>query len=225
MTMMIRRWLIVCVSVFVGFCGYTQEKDFGIWFGAAAETDIVKKLELDLSGCLRTFENASQIEEAFLETGLMYKLCKYFSVGGAYRITRSIEDDDSYHIRHKWFADIKGTLPAGDFKFTGRVRFQERYKTYFEDENDKKATSHIRGRLKAQYDIPSFPVNPYLAAELFFPVQSQAEMNIDKKRFMAGIEYNISKIHSVALEYLFQRDYHPKLIDMNIISLNYNLKF
>lgn len=225
MMTMIRKALFFIILMSSGIIGYAQNNDFGIWYGIAAERKLVKNLELDLSACVRTFENASKIEEAFLEAGLTYKFNDFISAEGSYRITENIEDDDSFHLRHKWFLGVKGSLSPGDFTFSGRVRFQKRYKTFFEDEEDKIPDSHIRCRLKTLYDIPSFPVNPFLSAEIFLPVFTEAGRTIDKNRFMFGAEYNITKKQSVELEYIFQRDYLPKLSDINIISVQYNFKF
>jgi len=224
MMMMIRKTAIFFLFIILARNASSQEKDFGIWYGAQAEFEIIKNLELDLSTCLRTFDGGSKMDEVYLEAGAMYKFNDYFAAGASYRISRNIEKDDAYYIRHKLFAELKGTLPLGDFKFSLRARFQERYKTYIDDEDDPNPVSHIRGRLKAQYDIPSFPLNPYLSGELFFPVTSKADETIDKKRFMVGMEYKFSKKHGIELEYIFQRDYHPRLSDMNIISLNYFIK-
>jgi len=47
---------------------------------------------------------------------------------------------------------------------------------------------------------------------------------IEKNRFAAGIEFAIAKRHSIKAEYIFQRDYLPHLSDINIISINYNIK-
>jgi Protein of unknown function (DUF2490) len=224
MMMMIKKTAIFFMFILLARNASSQEKDFGIWYGAQAEFEFIKNLELDLSTCLRTFDGASKMDEVYLEAGVMYKFNDYFAAGASYRISRNIEKDDTYYIRHKLFAELKGTLPLGDFKFSLRARFQERYKTYIDDEDDPNPVSHIRGRLKAQYDIPSFPLNPYLSGEFFFPVTSKADVTIDKKRFMVGLEYKFSKKHGVELEYIFQRDYHPRLSDMNIISLNYFIK-
>ena len=70
-----------------------------------------------------------------------------------------------------------------------------------------------------------FPVNPYVSAELFFHVFNETKKNMDKARLIAGFEYNISKKHSIELEYIYERDSYPNLSYMNIISVNYNLKF
>ncbi len=204
---------------------WSQDKDFGIWYNASAEHKFKDKLELDLSTTIRTFDKASRIEEAFLEGALAYKLTDYLSVSAAYRITENIEDDDTYHLRHKWFAGIKGSLEIWNFNISGRVRFQERYKTYFKDEEDKIPDSHFRLKMDVMYKIPSFPVNPFISAELFCPVFKECDVIVDKKRIMGGIEYKISKKHSVEAEYIFQRDYKPDLTDDHIISLNYKFKF
>lgn len=225
MTMRTKKSLLFIALISFVLSGYSQMKDFGIWYNVAAEHKLVKNLELDLSATMRTFENASKIEEAFMEAGLTYKFNDYFSAGASYRITENIEDDDAFHIRHKWFVDAKGTLPAGDLTVTARARFQQRYKTYFEDEEDKIPDSHVRTRLKVHYDIPNFKINPLLAAELFLPVFTDVEKTVDKYRLIIGADYSFAKKHTVELEYIFQRDYLPKLSDISLISLQYNFKF
>ncbi len=224
MTMTTRKLAALFLLTSLASITYSQDDDFGIWYGVSAEHNLIKNLQLDLSGSIRTFQNASRIEEGFLEAGLTYKFIKYLSIGASYRFTE-FRDNEIYHPRHKWFVDLKGSLPVGDFEISGRIRLQERYKTYFEDENDKIPRTHIRYKLKVFYNIPSFPVNPYLSTEIFCPISSDKKRSIDKTRYMAGLEYNFTKKQSVEAEYMFQRDYLPHISDINIISLGYNLKF
>jgi hypothetical protein len=224
-TMMIKRLSVILIFSAFALTLFSQKKDFGIWYGISAEHKFSKKLELDLSTCLRTFDNASKIEEGFLEAGLQYKLTDFLSASASYRITENIEDDDSYHLRHKWFVDLKGSVDPGDFALSLRLRFQERYKTYFEDENDEIPDSHIRAKLKVDYDIPSFKLNPYVFTELFCPVFRDPERTTDKSRIGAGFEYNITKKQSIETEYMFQRDFLPKLKDLHLLSVNYKFSF
>jgi len=221
---MIKKVLILLIIVFPAKL-FSQDTDFGIWYSINSEFKLVKKLELDLSPNVRTFNNASKIEEAFLDAGLTYKLFKYLSLSASYRITENLEDDNSYHLQHKLFFDVKGSWTPGDLDLSGRIRFQRRYKTYIEDEEDKIPDSHIRLRLKALYDIPSFKFNPYLSAELFCPVFKEYDRFADKKRYMLGVEYNLNKKHGFELEYIFQKDYHPDLRNEHIIQVNYKIKF
>jgi hypothetical protein len=225
MRMMTRKILVLLLFLFSSAISYSQDADFGLWYSIAAEKELVKNIELDLDANLRTFDNASKIEETFLDIGLTYKFNKFLSAAVSYRFTEFNEDDGSFHPRHKWFADLKGKFPLGDFDISARLRYQQRYKTYFEDENDKESKKVGRIKLKTLYDIPSFPLNPYISAELFFPLFIETARSVEKKRFAAGLEYKISKKHSIEAEYMFQRDHYPKLYDINIISLNYQLKF
>jgi hypothetical protein len=225
MGMTTKKSLILLILLGTSAISFSQDDDFGIWYGISAEHKLIKKLEVDISADVRTFKNASKINEAFLETGLTYKFNKYLAAGGSYRFTEFLDKDDSYHPRHKWFVDLKGTLPLGDLTLSARFRFQERYKTYFLDENDKVPDSHGRYRLKAFYNIPSFPVNPYIASEIFCPMFTETTRRVDKDRFMFGLQYNISKKHSLELEYMFQRDFLPHISDINIVSINYDLSF
>jgi hypothetical protein len=225
MMMMNKKLIVLFLFLSLASVSFSQDDDFGIWYGISAEHNLIKKLELDLSGNIRTYQNASKIDEAFLEAGLTYKVIKNLSVAGSYRFTEFHDNNDVFHPRHKWFVDLKGTLPLGDFSISGRVRLQERYKTYIEDENDKIPRTHLRYRLKVLYNIPSFPLNPYLSAEIFCPVSSDKKRSVDKNRFIAGVEYNLTKKHSFDAEYMFQRDYLPHIADINVISLGYNLKF
>jgi hypothetical protein len=225
MMMTIKRVLFISIfSVLTGVI-FSQAKDFGIWYGVSAEHKLIKNLEVDFSTCIRTFDNASKIEEAFFDVGLTYKFNKYLAAGGSYRLTENIENDDSYHLQHKWFFDVKGSFSLENFSFSGRFRLQERFKTYFKDAEDKVPDFHGRYRLTALYNIPSFPVNPYISAEIFCPMFKDSERRIDKNRFIGGFEYKIVKKHTLEAEYIFQRDYLPHISNMNLISINYNIKF
>jgi opacity protein-like surface antigen len=224
MGMMTKKSLLLLLMLCTTSISFSQD-DFGIWYSISAEKKLVKKVALDFDANIRTYDKASKIEEAFFDIGLTYKFNKFLSAAASYRFTEFKEKDDYFHPRHKWFADLKGRLPVGNFNISARLRFQQRYKTYFKDENDKESSEVARVKLKALYNIPSFPVNPYISAELFFPIFKETTSNVAKNRFMAGFEYNISKKHSIDLEYMFQRDFLPHISDINVISVNYNIKF
>lgn len=216
--------LVMLVVINTAAFSLAQDKDFGLWYSIAAEKEILKDLDLEIDVNLRTYHDAKEIEEGFADLGLGYQFNKHFSAGISYRYTQMREDDELYHPRHKWFADFRAKTALGDFDISGRIRFQQRYKTYFEDENDKESKELLRLRGKAAYDIPKFPLNPFVTTELFMPIFGQVSRTVDKQRFTGGFEYNISKKHSLELEYMFQRDFFPDRTDMNIISINYSIK-
>lgn len=211
--------------LFISKSGYSQDDDFGIWYGINSEFAINKKLEADVSAMIRTFNNAAKIEQSYIESGLSYKFNKNFLAAGSYRLINTIEDDDLFHLRHKFMSDIRGTLPIADFTLSVRLRLQTQIRTYFEPGDDKTPDFTGRIRLKCEYNIPKFPVNPYLSFESFSPMFENSDRFLGKERISAGFEYKIAKKHSVELGYIFQRDFIPRKSDINIISVTYNVKF
>ncbi|MCX6254003.1 MAG: DUF2490 domain-containing protein [Bacteroidia bacterium] len=225
MMMMIKKSFLL--FLFISFAGisFSQEDDFGLWIGLTARHEILKKLDVELSGCLRTYNNSTQIEQSFLEGGVHYRFNKYISTAGSYRLISILEDDSKYHFRHKLFLDIKGSIPYRNFQFTGRLRLQRTTRTYIEDDEDLLAKYYVRLRLKAGYNFNSFPINPYFYYEMFCPAFSDTGFEISKFRLSPGIQLQISHRSSLEAEYIFQRDYNPHISNEHIISINYNINF
>lgn len=225
MMMMIRKTGLFVLFLLVAATVFAQGDDFGIWYGVSAEHKISHRLDASISADVRTFNKASKIDEAFLEGGLNYSLSKVFSVAANYRLTKALEDNNSYYLRHKVLIDFKGSFPVGRFDLSARLRFQSMVKNYVQDENDDKPQYTARVRLKALYRTPSFPLNPYLGYESFSPVFSDKTRTIEKNRFTVGTDIKLAKKQSVSVEYIFQRDFLPHISDINVISLNYNIRF
>ncbi len=219
-----RAWWICFFLIVISEISYSQDKDFGIWYGVAAEHKVAKKLRVDLAGSIRTFNKASKIEEAFIEGGLSYNLTRRLDIAGSYRLNDNLENNNSYYFQHRYQLDVKGNVPIGKLSFSGRLRFETRIKTYIKDENDDHPDYTGRIKLKAVYKTAAFPVNPYVWSETFCPMFSGKSGTIGKNRFAAGLELKITKRQSFELEYIYQRDYQPHLSDINILSLNYDIK-
>jgi hypothetical protein len=219
------RLLVWIVVISVPGLIFGQSDDFGIWYGISAEHKLVRKLDLKLSSDLRTFNNASQVDQAFIEGGLAYKINDFLSTAGSYRFTAKLEDDSRYHTRHKWFAEVKGSLPLNNFTCSARLMLQIMKRTYYEDENDEIPDYVGRMKFKASYDIPKFPLDPYLSAEAFTPLFAQSEVFIDKERFSAGFVYKINKKQDIETSYILERYSLPQTALYHIISLKYELSF
>jgi len=223
MMTMIKRTSAVLIAAIITITLSAQDKDFGIWYGANLNKGFTDKIDLNVSAMVRTFEKASKVDQGFLEAGLGYKINKHLDAALSYRLTSSLEDDSKYHFQHKAFLDLKGDVKLSNFSFSGRFRFQARVKTYLEYVSDKYPDYTGRLKLKAIYRTPSFPLNPYVYCESFCPMFANSERLIGKNRLSFGVVYKISKLHSIDIGYIHQRDYLPKISNMNIISLEYNL--
>ena len=204
---------------------FSQNSDLGIWYEINGEYSLNKKIDLTATGMLRTFSNGTKLEQAFLEFGTSYSFNKYLSVAAAYRLTNFLENNYEYHIRHKWFADIKGSYSINKFAFSTRFRFEIQKRTYFEKESDKLPEYDGRIKFKVMYKIPKFPVNPYISVESFSPMFENSDVLIAKARYATGLEFKINKKNYIESDYIFQRVYSPHVSIMHIISLSYTFKF
>jgi len=223
--MMTRKWTIMILFLLLPNIVRSQDDDFGTWASLEARYGLSKKFSLEVNGALRTFKNSSTIDEGFVEGGINYKVNSYLGISASFRLIDKYEYDGGYYFRHKFFVAVRPSLPVGRFTFSGRAMLQRTTKTYIEDDADLSAVYAGRFKLKAYYNIPAFPLNPYVYCETFVPLSSGYDRKISKNRFSVGAELKLNKRNSIELEYIFQRDYLPHLSDMNIISVNYAFKF
>jgi hypothetical protein len=225
MMTMIRRVLIAVPLFAFAYSAFGQNDDFGIWLGIDIRHQIIKNLDVTLAGCMRTFNKTSQVEQYFVEGGLQYKFTKNLSTAVSYRLVNTLEDNSSYYFRHKLFLDLKGSLPVNKFDLSLRIRMQRTTRTYIEDSKDLDSEYAGRVKLKAEYNLSSFPVVPYLYMESFSPVFSGSRLSMSKTRYSAGAQLKITRNSSIEAEYIFQRDFQPKISNEHIVSLNYKIKF
>lgn len=223
--MMIRNSIILLLLLTCSLKIFSQDKDFGVWYGTDVKHKLVSGLDLEISSFVRTFDNAQRIEQAFIEAGLEYNINKFLSAAGSYRLLSNIEENSRYYFQHKAFLDLKGKIDVADLRLVSRIRFQTRLKTFHEYVEDKYPDFTARFRLKLTYRTPSFPLNPYIYGELFCPLSDHVETVTGKFRAAAGLEFKIIKNHSAEVEYIFQRDYIPDMSDENILSICYCLNF
>ena len=223
--MMIRNFFLFFLFFAISSSVYCQESDFGLWYGADAEYSLNKKIDFNLSAKIRTYKNGSELDQAYMEFGTSCNFNKYLSVAGSYRLINKREEKSEYHFRHDLFADIKGSYPLKNFSFSLRLRFQTEVRTYYENEEDKIPKYVGRVKLKCVYNIPKFPVNPYASIETFSPLFESSDVYFVKSRYTLGLEFKLNKKNSIETEYILQAIYYPDLVNVHIISLNYNFKF
>jgi hypothetical protein len=220
-----KRILFLGLAALICSVTYAQKDDFGVWYTVNTDFGLSKKLDAGVSAELRTFRNAGTIEEGLIEAGLEYKLTEVFSAGASYRFASVLENDSRYHPEHKMFLETKASVKPGHFTLQARLKYQIRFRTYFEEVSDKIPDHILRVRLKTTYRTPSFPVNPWFFGEAFFPTYPNTEKMIEIIRIGAGADYNIAKNHSLELSYVFRRDYVPDIFNEHIMSLGYNFSF
>jgi hypothetical protein len=220
-----KKYLAITLFLSVSQISFSQEKDFGIWLGADVQHKLTKKIDVEFSGNIRTFNNSSRIDQEFIEAGLQYKLNRTFSLSGSYRLINNFENDSDYHFRHKLFADLKASVPIHNLDLSGRIRIQRTTRMYIEEADDELAQYTGRIKLKADYSIKSFPLDPYAFAETFIPLSESNSLEIIKTRLSAGVKLKVTNRISLDFGYIYQIDTKPEDINSNILSVNYSIKF
>jgi len=222
--MMIRRSLAIIAAVMLSSVLTGQKTDYGIWYEVKADKDIWKGLRFDLETSVRTDQNAARIETIYLEPGLRYKFNDYLAAGVYYRFTEQLEKDDQFHVRHRWFVQVKGRAPSF-YRFTLAVRYrlQEQFKTFIEDPADEVPVWYQRVRFELGYDIKGIPLMPYINTELHGLLSEPNEYTVDKWRTMIGVEYTLNKKHTFGIEYIYNESRVTKPAYTNLIGLTYSV--
>ncbi len=220
-----RKVILSIMMLSMSMAAYTQNKDFGLWLGAGARHEILRNLDIEVKGSLRTNTNSSIVDQYFIQGGVNYSFNRYLSAGINYRLIKKLEDNSDYYYRHKYLIGLTAKVPAGNFTFSGRAMYQIANKTYIENENDLIAEKTARFRLKSNYKIQQTPLKPYLDLETFIPIAEDSGFEIAKYRFSAGTELKLSRSSSLDLSYIHEKRNNSAVSVMNIFSLGYQFDF
>lgn len=198
--------------------------DFGLDINLGLKKKIIKGLSASIEGSIRTQDNSSELERLSIGPGIDYKPIKYLKLDlgyefiDKYRPSYTTNNDnivESYWSpRHRIVASVSGILPLGDFKISLRERYQY---TYRQETSAKKTSqsgaaksdkivsaehSHMwRQRLSFEYEHPDIHIAPHFDFEMYNNLADG--FAFDKLRFLLGIEYEITKNHSVELYYRY----------------------
>ncbi|HNW57494.1 MAG TPA: DUF2490 domain-containing protein [Bacteroidales bacterium] len=223
--MKIRKIALIATALILSSQIFAQDNKFGIWYGADASKKIAKGLKAEVAGALRTDENGSNIESFYFEGGLNYKFNKFISAGAYYRCIEQKENDGDFYFRHRFYADLKGTVPMGRFTLSARYRFQEQKKTYIKSVDDEDATFYNRFKFELDYNIPRIPLTPSAFVEFSGQAMTSNDIMIEKRRVGGGLKYSITRKQSVSLDYIYLSSKVSNPAYFNVLSLNYSVKF
>ena len=66
-------------------------QDFSLWTGVSFEKKIFKDFDLIIEAQVRSFHNATKLDDILLDTRLKYSINKKFSLGGNARYTYDVK--------------------------------------------------------------------------------------------------------------------------------------
>ena len=115
--------------------------------------------------------------------------------------------------RQRYFMFIQGKQKLGNFKFSIREQVQRTIK----DESDRVTESGYdsyrvnplwiwRNRLKAEYNIPKFPVTPGCSVESFYLLNDPESNAFVGMRYKLSLKYKINKHHQISFYGLMDQE-------------------
>ncbi len=201
-----------------------QVKDAGLWTSLSFEAKLVKKLSLSVSQEYRFNENVTELDTWISEAGLNYKLNKYLKASVNYRFTMKRMTNNLYSPRHRFFIDIKAEKKIKPFIFQFRTRFQEEYADIGRATDGGFAGYYSRNKLSIKFDLDR-KWEPYLSVELFSPLRRNQPYLFDDIRTSAGLEFAVSKHHSIDIYYMIQNELNVSNPVMDFIGgIGYQFK-
>lgn len=203
----------------------SPEQDFGAWLSFSFETkplksnrvaerQFFKKFRIAAEMGHRRSENASQMDQTYLELSTKYRFKKWFRVAATYRYSMSgAQDANSNRI----VFDVNLREDKKRFDFRYRMRYQHN----FAGEPQDLDRNFIRNKFALGYNIRKWKLDPMFSTEFFTEFKNQGVQFVGI-RYTLSTDYSINKVHSLGLAFRHQREIGvSNPVYENIISISY----
>lgn len=191
--------------LFVSSFLFAQEKDFQTWYTLGTSYRVNEKLKLSFENETRFRENSTITDRNHFDIGGEYSLNSHWSAGLFYRFIASEPFSDQYTGRHRFYTDFVYEWKPLRFEISARVRLSS-------DSEDSEAFSDVfsagihREKLVVKYNIRKTSFTPYVAAEVYFPLQTWQHY-LQRYRLFTGFTYRLNKANRVGLSFMQQHKF------------------
>jgi hypothetical protein len=217
--------IILFLCLVASWSGIAQVRDAQLWMNAEVNRKITPDLTAGIAQEVRIEENITEAGSMLTDAFVHYRLNKRFRIGAAYRFSMKRRVDDSYALRHGWFTDVTFREEVSRLSMKLRLRFQSRYAEDFYSGETGLPESHLRAKLTLKTD-PGIRLQPYITGEMFFKVNGRITGSFDQYRISAGVEYPLSRMHSIDLSYKIAQEVQVNKPDTRyVIELGYIFTF
>ncbi len=197
-----------------------SDDNFGTRYSVAVDKKLAKGLHVSVEEELR-FDGVSDLDRLYTTAKISYKINQYLKVGLGYSAiaaskTNSL-NEDYMDWRHRGFGEVTGRYKTGGWTFSLRERFQATYKTRNVNTYQQPKTAlALKSRAKVSYGFQKAGLEPYVSVEhrLFLngaewddastgtsyessSYLGHGDVYTNRIRTMGGLEWNISKKHSI----------------------------
>jgi hypothetical protein len=205
-------------------------KSFGqqmeTWVECGVEFDLPKKFTFETSLETRNILfGGIAVKQFFPQLELAYKINKRLDVSARYRHIRFREDNGYFYARHKYYFNFDYDNSIKRFKFRNRLRYHYQSKTYIENNKDLVPSRYLRDGIKISYNIKGNPIDPFVAFEVFYPLNAIEVNTIDEYRITGGLDFPVSKNMDmeIGLRYNVERFPAPEKTFVLLISYGFSM--
>ena len=214
--------VLILLSINTSFSQeYKTVRDFELWTGATVKKSFLEKqLTLGLTQEFRLDDNSTRLDAFFTELEAKYKLENGLSVGGAFRFIRNKKNSGDIN-EGRFNLDLGYKYKFDRLSLSSRLRYQNKNQLGITRDEGDYAVSKFRLRLKAEYNIKNWKLDPYVSAELFYAQTKNQIVYIDdvviepienvngfeKMRYTIGTNYKINKLISVGGFYRIEQEF------------------
>lgn len=221
---MIKKLFFVFSSIFLFNCGYSQEnspspagqKDFQLWLDAGLNYKLNKRFDLSFEAAYRRDNNLADINENYVELQLKTDPFKFLDFSGGYRLSGWYDE----LLVNRLFAYARYSTKIDRFRFQYRLRYDYNFNLSY-----SALPRNLRNKVKVEYRTKKFPIDPYIAYEIFFRTNYN-DRKFSQQRFDIGAVYAINKKNALKVYYRFQQQLNAIAPEQNFIlgiSYSYDL--
>jgi len=209
-----------------------QNVSNNLWAGLNLNYEIFNKIDFKYEIGNRSNDNSAR--KRYYDFTIKYSASNFFKTALGTRhsnlsfLDSTIFDDgieeEFKDVADRFHFDISGNLiRVGDFKLKYRLRAQRKIRDFYADARLKFKRTYVRSRGVVEYAVSKI-IRMTAGSELFFSIEEDSPLYIRKNRHTIGLEYDLNKIYSVRLQYLYQREFKPSPREfLNILALDFKI--
>ncbi|HXH20110.1 MAG TPA: DUF2490 domain-containing protein [Chitinophagales bacterium] len=182
----------ICLAITVYLSAAAQNQvDFRGLFSVHVEKKISRSVSFTFMNEEILTYDFQELGFFFFDAGMKYKFNRSLSVNGNYRFLFRRNLDNFYDNRQVLYGDIDFVKGKGNWTFGGTVRIQSVFYTHVRD-GYRPPLIYNRDKVKIGCRI-NYYLQPFIEAEVFFPLNHPVRKTIDQIRGSAGLAYTINR--------------------------------
>jgi hypothetical protein len=203
------KYLILFLTINFFVFGQTY-RDAQLWFNLYLEKKISKKVAVHLNQQDRWTYNITRFNLAYADVGLTFKLTKNIKILTDYVFAqkrRNFSSENmwpaSFRTVHQFYAALILKKDIHRWRFMYRNMFQVQYVDPYTSAKGYIPLMYDRNKFTLKYEWNKYFI-PYIAQELYFPLNIPSVKGVSRSRTFVGLFYNVTKRQQLELYFMFQ---------------------